>query len=326
MDMDKLSSISHLVSEHLVASDEIFKKAIRSNVALLNVVTRYMVRKKGKQMRPLFVLLSAGMHGHITPSAHRAAALIELLHTATLIHDDVVDDAHLRRGLLSVNALWKNKIAVLVGDYLLSRGLLLALEHKEFEQLRIVSDATREMSEGELLQIEKARRLDLSEELYFDIIRKKTASLIASCCAAGASAAGASEEDVQKMHQFGELAGIAFQIRDDLFDYQQLSDIGKPSGIDLKEKKFTLPMLYMLKQLSPLKRAKMIMEIRYGKLTGKRVSSIFREVELSGGMAYAERKMEHFSARAIEALSSFVENPYAEGLKKLVDYTVIRKR
>jgi octaprenyl-diphosphate synthase len=324
--MGRLSDISGLVTEHLDAFDALFRQSMKSRAPLLNTITRYLVRRKGKQMRPLFVLLSAGMHGEITPSAHRAATLIELLHTATLIHDDVVDDAWQRRGLLSLNAVWRNKIAVLVGDYLLSRGLLLALEHKEYNQLHIVSDATREMSEGELLQIEKARRLDISEDIYFEIIRKKTASLIASCCAVGAAAAGASEEVVQKMHLFGEKVGIAFQIKDDLFDYTAGAETGKPSGTDLKEKKLTLPVIHMLKQLSPLERAGMMHTIRFRRSKSSAVDKVMQSVVDLGGVAYAEAQMLRYQQDALDILDLFPSNQYREGLKKLVLFTTDRNR
>jgi octaprenyl-diphosphate synthase len=324
--MGRLSDISGLVQDHLDACESLFRESMKSRAPLLNTITRYLVRKKGKQMRPLFVLLSAGMQGEITPSAHRAATLIELLHTATLIHDDVVDDAWQRRGLLSLNAVWRNKIAVLVGDYLLSRGLILALEHREYDQLHIVSDATREMSEGELLQIEKARKLDIGEEVYYEIIRKKTASLIASCCAVGATAAGASPEVVKQMHLFGEKVGIAFQIKDDLFDYTAGSDTGKPSGTDLKEKKLTLPVIHMLKQLSPLERAAMLHTIRFRRRKDPAIARVMQKVVDTGGVAYAEARMLQYREEALAILAQFPANPYAEGLKNLVLFTTDRNR
>ncbi|MDD3742353.1 MAG: polyprenyl synthetase family protein, partial [Lentimicrobiaceae bacterium] len=239
--MKVLEEIKIPVEAHLDEFEKAFRQSLKSNVLLLDRITRYLVKRKGKQIRPLFVFLSAGAAGNINASTQRAATLIELLHTATLIHDDVVDDSNERRGTFSINALWKNKIAVLVGDFLLSKGLLLSMDNRDYELLRIVSNATREMSEGELLQIEKARRLDIEESVYFEIIRKKTASLIASCCASGAASAGCSEEMVNKFYEFGELTGIAFQIKDDLFDYNHNANTGKPSGIDLKEKKLTMP-------------------------------------------------------------------------------------
>lgn len=324
--MGQLSEISSLVSADLEAFDRLFRQTMKSKVLLLDTITRYLVRRKGKQMRPLFVLLTAGIHGEITPSAHRAAVLIELLHTATLIHDDVVDDAWKRRGLLSLNAIWKNKMSVLVGDYLLSRGLLLSLDHKEYEQLHIVSDATREMSEGELLQAEKARRLDISEDVYFEIIRKKTASLIASCCAAGTSAAGATELSVKKMHSFGEKVGIAFQLKDDLFDYTSGNSTGKPTGIDLGEKKLTLPIIHALKQLSAADYRKAMRTIKHHRGDKERVKELMDMVLQSGGVEYATGKMHDYKEEAMEILAGVPQNQYTEGLKKLVLYTTERKR
>ena len=241
-----LQEIKKPIQSYMAEFEIRFRESMRSDAALLDKIMHYIVKRKGKQIRPMFELLSAGICGEIGDSTFRGASLIELLHTATLVHDDVVDDSYERRGFFSVNALWKNKIAVLVGDYLLSKGLLLSVDHKEFALLQIVSNAVREMSEGELLQIEKARRLDITEEVYFDIIRGKTASLIASCCAVGASSAGADEETVERMRKLGETIGIAFQIKDDLFDYQLHNKTGKPSGIDIKESKMTLPLIHAL--------------------------------------------------------------------------------
>lgn len=275
-------------------------------------------------MRPMFVLFSAGMHGKITPVAHRAATLIELLHTATLVHDDVVDDAYKRRGLFSLNAIWKNKISVLVGDYFLSRGLLIALENRDYTLLHIVAKATKEMSEGELLQIEKARRLDIEEDIYFEIIRKKTASLIAACCASGAIAAGADDETVKKMHLFGEKTGIAFQIKDDLFDYQKENSTGKPSFSDLKENKLTLPVIYMLNKVQPKDRAKAIRNIKYHNRDKKSISEVKEMVISSGGFDYAERQMHKYKDEAISIISTFSENSYTNALKNLVIYTTER--
>lgn len=322
--MSELSEIQKLVSADLAAVEELFRSSIRSKVPLLDTVTRYLVRKKGKQMRPLFVLLTAGMHGEITSSAHRASALIEMLHTATLIHDDVVDDAWQRRGLLSINAVWRNKIAVLVGDFILSRGMLLALDHKEYEQLHIVSEATRQMSEGELLQLEKARRLDIDETVYFDIIRKKTASLIASCCAAGASAAGASTETIQKMHLFGEKVGIAFQIKDDLFEFTEGNNTGKLSGADLKEKKLTLPVIHMMRQLPTPERIRLKMEFKLRRKKRNHATTLAL-IDQYGGIEYATNMMIGYRTEALEILNQFPENPYSAALKKLVLFTTERK-
>ena len=245
--MIRLEEIKKPIEKEIQEFEPRFRASMKSRVSLLDKIMHYIIKRKGKQMRPMFVFLSAKVFGQTTDSTYRAAAMIELLHTATLVHDDVVDDANMRRGFFSINALWKNKIAVLVGDYLLSKGLLLAVENEEFDLLKIMSNSVKEMSEGELLQIEKARKLDITEAVYYDIIRQKTATLIASCCASGANSVGVSSETVEKMRLFGEYVGIAFQIKDDLFDYgSDGKTIGKPTGIDIKEKKMTLPLIYTL--------------------------------------------------------------------------------
>jgi octaprenyl-diphosphate synthase len=324
--MDDLSGVNRLISGEMAAFDRMFREVVRTRVPLMNTVMRYLLKRKGKQMRPMFVFLSAGVHGDITPAAHRAAALVELLHTATLVHDDVVDEAWQRRGLFTLNAVWRNKVAVLAGDYLLSRGMLLALEHREYDQLHIVSDATREMSEGELLQMEKARRLDISEEVYFEIIRKKTASLIASCCAIGARAAGAPDEVVEQMRLFGEKAGIAFQIKDDLFDYTASHLSGKSEGTDLREKKLTLPVIYMLQQMGHVDRLKIrAMILRHRHNSGK-MAQLAEMVKEHGGVDYARRVMLQYRDEALGILEGFPQNAYSEGLKKLVIYTTERNR
>lgn len=299
---------------------------MKSDVALLNIISNYILKRKGKQIRPLFVFLSAKTCGGITESSYNAAALIELLHTATLVHDDVVDGALKRRGFFSVNALWKNKIAVLIGDYLLSRGLLLAVDGNEFQLLRIVSNAVREMSEGELLQIEKARKLDVDEEIYFEIIRKKTAVLIASCCACGAVSAGADEETIKKMRDFGEKTGIAFQLKDDLFDYGSSSAIGKPTGIDIKEKKMTLPLIYSLNNSSWLEKRKIIGIVKNHSKNKKKVQEVINYVLNSGGIEYATEKMKQYQKDALQILNSLPENDYRKKLEELVNFTVERKK
>ncbi|MEO0404369.1 MAG: polyprenyl synthetase family protein, partial [Bacteroidota bacterium] len=242
--MQTVAQIKAPISEEMKHFEAHFKESMKSKTPLLDKITHYIIKRKGKQMRPMFVFLSAKLCGGITDASYTAASLIELLHTATLVHDDVVDDAHLRRGFFSINALWKNKIAVLVGDFLLSKGLLMSVEKKQFRLLELVSEAVQEMSEGELLQMEKARKLNITEDIYFEIIRRKTASLIAACCASGAASAGVSEEVIEKMKQFGTYVGIAFQIKDDLFDYGGGENIGKPTGIDIKERKMTLPLIH----------------------------------------------------------------------------------
>ena len=303
-----------------------FRASMASRVPLLDRITHYIIKRKGKQMRPMFVFLSSKLFGETNESSFRAASLIELLHTATLVHDDVVDDANMRRGFFSLNALWKNKIAVLVGDYLLSRGLLLAVEHGEFEMLRIVSMAVREMSEGELLQIEKARRLDIEEDVYFEIIRQKTATLIAACCAAGASTVTDSEENVRKMHEFGTLTGIAFQIKDDLFDYDFSEKTGKPSGIDIKEQKMTLPLIYALNVSDKKDRKFIINTVKNHSTDKKRVAEVIRMVKDKGGMQYATQRMLEYRDRALDILKSFPENESRKSLETLLNYVVERER
>ncbi|MTI32867.1 polyprenyl synthetase family protein [Xanthovirga aplysinae] len=302
-----------------------FQSFMKSKVFLLNKIMGYIVKRKGKQMRPMFVFLSAGVNGDISDATYRGAALIELLHTATLVHDDVVDDANFRRGFFSINALWKNKIAVLVGDYLLSKGLLLSIDNEDFDLLKIVSRAVREMSEGELLQIEKARLLDISEEVYYQVIRQKTASLIASCCAVGAASVGADKELVEKMRLFGEKVGMAFQIKDDLFDYGT-QDVGKPLGIDIKEKKMTLPLIYALRNASWLERKKVIFKIKNQSESPKKVAEVIEFVRQSGGIEYTTMVMDRYYKEAIEILGSFEESEYKESLKMLVEYTIKRKK
>lgn len=324
--MIKLNDIKAPIREHIDGFEKYFRSSMKSNVPLLDKVTRYILKRKGKQMRPMFVFLSASMCGGVNESTYRAAALIELLHTATLVHDDVVDDSNERRGFFSINALWKNKIAVLVGDYLLSRGLLLSVNNNDHELLKIVSNAVKEMSEGELLQIEKARRLDIQEDIYFDIIRKKTASLIASCCACGAQSAGSSSETVEKMRDFGEKVGIAFQIKDDLFDYEQSNATGKPSGIDIKEKKMTLPLIYLLNHSDPSTRKQIIRNVKRHSDNGQKVSDIINQVNSNGGIEYARNKMLRYREDALNILKTFPESEYSKALENLVLFTTERNK
>jgi octaprenyl-diphosphate synthase len=303
-----------------------FRESMKSTTPLLDTITRYIIKRKGKQMRPLFVFLTAKLFSDINDSTYRAASLIELMHTATLVHDDVVDDSQLRRGFFSINALWKNKIAVLVGDYLLARGLLLSVEHKEFALLEIVSQATREMAEGELLQIEKARKLDINEEVYFEVIRKKTASLITACCAAGlASTNKGSETDMQTIKKFGELVGIAFQIKDDLFDYGT-DDVGKPLGNDVKEKKMTLPLIYALNKASWIEKQKIIYIIKSNNNDTKKVKQVLEFVTKHNGIAYATERMLAIKNEALYLLQQFNNNEARQALELLVNYTVERKK
>ncbi|MAC94234.1 MAG: polyprenyl synthetase [Flavobacteriales bacterium] len=321
-----LNQIKAPIKEEMQSFEKHFRDSMKSSVPLLDKITHYIVKRKGKQMRPMFVFLSSKLFGETTDSTYRAASLIELLHTATLVHDDVVDEAYKRRGFFSINALWKNKIAVLVGDYLLSRGLLLSVENEEFDLLKIVSTSVKLMSEGELLQIEKARRLDISEEVYFDIITKKTATLIASCCATGAKAANQNVETVERMRLFGEKVGICFQIKDDLFDYGSGEDIGKPSGIDIKEKKMTLPLIHALSQAPKRERRKIINTVKNNNNDDKKVQEVINFVLQSGGIQYASEKMYAYRDEALSILNEFPENEARESLKNLVLFTTERKK
>jgi octaprenyl-diphosphate synthase len=299
---------------------------MKSSVPLLDKITTYIVKRKGKQIRPMFVFLSAQVSGEVNDSTHRAAALIELLHTATLVHDDVVDDSNERRGFFSVNALWKNKIAVLIGDFLLSKGLLLSLDNNDFHLLKIVSTAVREMSEGELLQIEKARRLDISEEIYFEIITKKTATLIAACCAAGTASVTGDQKAIEVARSFGTLTGIAFQIKDDLFDFGTEENIGKPTGIDIKEKKMTLPLIYALNNCSWIEKRKIINIIKNHNEESEQVRVVIDFVIAKGGIAYANRIMHEYKAKALEILKQLPDNSARQSLERLLVYAIERKK
>jgi len=303
-----------------------FRSSMRSEVALLDKITHYIVKRKGKQMRPMFVFLTAKMLSDTNDSTYRAAALIELLHTATLVHDDVVDDAAKRRGFFSINALWKNKVAVLVGDYLLSRGLLLSVKHKDYHLLEITSDAVREMSEGELLQMEKARKLDITEEVYFDIIKKKTASLIASCCASGAASVSDDKDLIERMRLFGETVGVAFQIRDDLFDYGTDQSIGKPTGIDIKEKKMTLPLIYALNNASSSEKRLIINTVKNHNTDEKRVAEVIDLVRKKGGIEYTVSRMNQYRDKALEMLVDQPESESKKSLKDLVNFVIDRTK
>ncbi len=321
----QLKDIQAPVAAEMQEFEQKFRKSMRSNVMLLDKITSYIVRRKGKQMRPLFVFLSAGASGGIQESTFRGASLIELLHTATLVHDDVVDDSHYRRGFFSINALWKNKIAVLVGDFLLSRGLLLSLNNDDFDLLKIVSNAVKEMSEGELLQMEKARKLDITEEIYYDIIRQKTASLITSCCRVGASSAGADLATQELMTQFGEKVGMAFQIKDDLFDYGAF-EIGKPTGIDIKEKKMTLPLIYALNQVGKSEKSRIRKLIKRSADEPKCVAEVIEFVKASGGIDYATDVMGRYHQEANDLLSQLPDSVYRTSLSQLVQFTIDRTK
>lgn len=304
-----------------------FSKSMISQVSLLNRITHYVVNRKGKQMRPMFVFLIAKMcnDGTVNERTYRGASVIELIHTATLVHDDVVDDSNRRRGFFSINALWKNKIAVLVGDYLLSKGLLLSIDNGDFDLLKIISVAVREMSEGELLQIEKTRQLDITEEVYFEIIRQKTATLIAACCAIGARSVNATDLTVENMRKFGELIGIAFQIKDDLFDYSE-EMIGKPTGIDIKEKKMTLPLIYALNNASLKERNWLINSIKNHNRDKKRVKEVITFVKDNGGLDYATTEMKKFQQQALNLLEIYPNTPYKDSLMLMVNYVIDRKK
>jgi octaprenyl-diphosphate synthase len=324
--MSELDQIKTPIQFEMDAFEPKFRSYMASKVALLDRITYYIIKRKGKQLRPMLVFLTAKMLGAINESTYRGAALIELMHTATLVHDDVVDDSNKRRGFFSLNALWKNKVAVLVGDYLLSRVLLLSVEHKEYTLLELVSTAVRDMSEGELLQIEKARRLDITEEVYFDIIKKKTASLIASCCGVGAASVITDEEQIAKMRDFGEHLGIAFQIKDDLFDYEEEAKTGKPSGIDIKEQKMTLPLIYALQNSSKTEKRFMINVVKRHNRNRKKVVEVMNMVKSSGGIEYAKQRMEEHYNKALDILASFPDNEASQALKKLSAYVIARSK
>ena len=312
-----------VISAELVLFESHFREAVKSRVALLDRIMQYIVKRKGKQLRPMFVLLCARLGGDINDSSYRAASLVELLHTATLVHDDVVDEAMERRGLFSINAIWKNKIAVLVGDYLLSKGLLLSLNNKDYLVLQVLSEAVKLMSEGELLQIEKARNLNLKESVYYEIINGKTASLLASACAAGASTTFDDPTQVEKLRSFGEKVGMAFQIKDDLFDYGN-SNIGKPTGNDIKEKKLTLPLIYTLNNCSSDIKRKLIYIIKNENTNKEKVQFVIDTVVAAGGIAYAKTKMENFRDEALALLHEFPDSTIRQALEELVLYTTDR--
>lgn len=324
--MSTIDEIKKPIAEEMKAFEPKFRSSMASRVALLDRITHYIVKRKGKQIRPMLVFLSAKLHGEVNEATYLGASLIELMHTATLVHDDVVDDSNQRRGFWSINAIWKNKIAILVGDYLLSKVLLLAVEKEEYDLLKIVSTSVREMSEGELLQIEKARKLDITEDIYFDIIRQKTASLIASCCGVGSSSVGASKSEVEDMRQFGEWLGLAFQIKDDLFDFQLKNNTGKPSGIDIKEQKMTLPLIYALQVATSSEKSKVINIIKRHHNNPKKVQEVVEFVNNSGGIAYAEKRMEEYKEKAISFLSKYPNSPTKDSLLLLVDYVIHRSK
>jgi len=322
-----VAQIKDPINTEMELFEKKFYESMSSKVALLNRITHYIVNRKGKQMRPMFVFLTAKLlnQGAVNERTYRGASVIELIHTATLVHDDVVDESNKRRGFFSINALWKNKIAVLVGDYLLSKGLLLSIDNGDFDLLRIISVAVREMSEGELLQIEKARRLDITEAVYYEIIRQKTATLIAACCSLGACSVQPGTEDVETFRKFGEYCGMAFQIKDDLFDYGE-EKIGKPTGIDIKEQKMTLPLIHVLNTCSATEKKWLINSIKNHNKDKKRVKEVIKFVKDNGGLDYAVEKMLTFKDDALNLLANYPDSEYKKSLELMVNYVVDRKK
>ncbi|MGB1248058.1 MAG: polyprenyl synthetase family protein [Chitinophagales bacterium] len=320
----RLDDIKKPIEKELVEFEAHFKEAMKSEVPLLDRVTNYIIKRKGKQVRPMFVFLSAQLCGGVQEATYIGASLVELLHTATLVHDDVVDDAIERRGFFSINALWKNKIAVLVGDYLLSKSLLLSIENNRIQLLKILSNSVKEMSEGELLQLEKARKLDIKEDVYFDIIKKKTASLIASACAMGAASATEDQTIIDKVHKLGETIGIAFQIKDDLFDYGE-KEIGKPRGIDIKERKMTLPLIHALSNASKKDRSRIINIVKNDNQKSHKVQEVIEFVKNSEGLNYTIQRMNEYKEQAIELLKTFAPSPARDSLEDLILYTIERR-
>lgn len=325
--MSKVAAIKAPIKAEMELFEQKFKEVMKSKTPLIDKITYYIVRRKGKQMRPMFVFLSANLCGGISDRTYRAASLIEIIHTASLVHDDVVDDAMERRGFFSINALWKNKIAVLVGDFLLAKGLQLTTEFKDYDFLELISESTKAMSEGELLQIEKARKLDIEEDVYFEIIRQKTATLIASCCSSGAASAGADDETIKKMWKLGELIGIAFQMKDDLFDYEASNTIiGKPVGIDIKERKMTLPLIYALKKADAKKKKWITKVVKRYNEDNKKVKELIEYVKQSGGIEYTEKRMIEYRDEALQIINNFPESQSRESLTELVNYTINRNK
>jgi octaprenyl-diphosphate synthase len=323
--MLNINEIKRPIAAEIDVFEDKFKNSMQSSVPLLNRIIYYIVKRKGKQIRPMFVFFSATICGGINEATHRGAVLVELLHTATLVHDDVVDNSYQRRGFFSINALWKNKIAVLVGDYLLSKGLLLSIDNGDFKLLKIVSEAVKQMSEGELLQIEKVRRMDISETVYYEVIRQKTASLIASCCACGAASANADDATIERMRLFGEKIGIAFQIKDDMFDFGT-DDVGKPLGIDIKEKKVTLPLIYALNNSDRSEKKRMISLVKNHNDDPKKIAEIISFVKTKGGLEYAETQMKKYQDEAFAILDTFPAGEARTGLEQLVRFTTERNK
>jgi octaprenyl-diphosphate synthase len=324
--MTSIEKIQFPIKKEMSEFEDIFKASMKSKVPLLNLITNYILRRKGKQMRPMFVFLSAKLNGNTTKETHTAASLIELLHTASLIHDDVVDESYERRGFFSINALWRSKIAVLMGDYLLAKGLLLSVENKTYDLLEIVSEAMREMSEGELLQIQLSRTMHINREQYFEIIRKKTATLISACCACGAKSVGSDDSAVKKMKLFGEYVGISFQIKDDLFDYLAKNLIGKPTGNDIKEKKLTLPLIYALENATKNERHHILHTIKRHRKNTEKIKAVIAFVISKGGLEYATQSMYEYRDKALDLLSDYPDSQIKQSLTELVNYTIERNK
>ena len=321
-----VDDIKKPVKEEMALFEKKFKSAMKSDVALLDKITHYIIKRKGKQLRPLFVFLSAKMIAPVEEGTYIAASLIELLHTATLVHDDVVDDASERRGFLSINALWKNKIAVLVGDFLLSQGLLLTTSKNRIDLLHLVSKEVKAMSEGELLQMEKSRKMDITEEVYYKIIKQKTASLVAACCATGACSVSKNKELIGKMEQVGIYVGMAFQIKDDIFDYGFSNEIGKPTGIDIKERKLTLPLIYVMNKVDKKQKNLIINTIKKDQQDSKKINEIISMVINEGGIHYAEKKMHYYKDKALKKLEDLPASPSKEAFIGLINYSINRKK
>jgi len=326
MAIKSLDTIRPVIGKELDEFEVRFRNAMKSSVPLLDKITYYLIKRRGKQLRPMLVFFSAGMYGQITDSTYRAAALIELLHNATLVHDDVVDDTYQRRGAFSINALWKNKVAVLVGDYMLSRGLLLAVHDEEFQLLKLVSTAVQKMSEGELLQIEKTRKLNITESEYFEIITNKTASLVAACCASGVASTGATDEAVKQMWAMGELLGIAFQIKDDLLDYGTGNDIGKPIGTDIKEKKMSLPLIFSLEQSSYIEKKRILSALKNRSADKATVLQVFDFVKEKKGIDYARSKMYEYREKSKEMLNQLPDSAYRTAFEQLIEFVTERDK
>jgi octaprenyl-diphosphate synthase len=324
--MKIVEEIKNPIQKEMELFEKKFKDSMLSKAPLLNRITYYIVRRKGKQMRPMFVFLVAKMvsNGGFDPRTYRGASIVELIHTASLVHDDIVDDSNRRRGFFSINALWKNKIAVLVGDYLFAKGLLLSIDNEDFDLLKLISIAVREISEGELLQIEKARKLDITEDVYYEIIRQKTATLIAACCGIGAASVGSNQETIQQMRKFGQYIGMAFQIKDDLFDYSD-EKIGKPTGIDIKEQKMTLPLIHTLNNCTAKEKAWLINSIKKHNKDKKRVKEVIAFVKQGGGIQYTIDKMHDYKNKALSILDNYPDSEYKASLVKMIDYVVERK-